>query len=93
MNIDFSKKAEQPNNLIMQKISDGEYIILNTTNENYYGLDKVGSDFYELLTGSDSIDSAIKKILKNYDVMPDNLIHDIKAFVNELLRYKLIELG
>jgi hypothetical protein len=77
---------------VMKRNVDEETLILNLDNENYYGLDAVGTRFLEVLLEASSIQQAYDVLLKEYDVDPETLQTDLKKLLNLLERNGIIEI-
>lgn len=70
----------------------GESVILNCKNEQYYGLDDVGTNMWTKLTSSPSIQSAYDALLAEYDVESDKLRTDLIELLEKLVAQGLIEI-
>lgn len=92
MGINFSSKLIQsPDTLI--NIIEGESVLLNLNNENYYGLDEVGTRMWELLTTSDSIRTAYERLLDEYDIDEDTLRSDLENLITRLISSGLADIS
>jgi len=91
MDIDFNSRIKFPSDVIVQQITEGESIILNTSTENYFGLDEIGTIFYNNLINSHNINEALENIYNTYEVEKDILNNDLKNFISELLKNDLLE--
>ncbi len=89
MSIDFSMRVEVPSDTLINTVGD-ESVLLNLSNEQYYGLDDVGSRMWAAITTSPSIQAAYEHLLGTYDVEADRLRQDLQAMVEELLQNGLI---
>ena len=92
MDISFSQKALIPEDVVFRDL-DGESVLLNLDNENYYGLDEVGTRIWHVLTTSNSIQEAYQTLLAEYDTTPEILRQDIIRLIDELTTQGLIELS
>ena len=90
--MNFTEKVTIPNTVFAQVVDD-EMVILDTQSENYFGLDAIGTDMWQILMDSHSVENLKKVMLEKYDVEEEVLEHDIKIFISELLKNKLITLG
>jgi len=77
--------------IIFQDIQD-ELIILNIKDENYLGLDNVGTRFWNILLNSSTTKDAYDKIMQEYDVEPNTLRTDLNSFISELIENKLVKI-
>ena len=90
--MDFTKKITIPKTVFVQRVDD-EMVIMDTQSENYFGLDAIGSQMWQILVKESSLKSLKKRILAMYEVEESVLERDIEIFVNELLKNKLITIG
>ncbi len=92
MNIDFNKRLVcSPETLV--SVVGGESVLLNLTNEQYFGLDHMGTEMWTALTSSESIQVAYDALLEAYDVDATLLKDDLEAFLENLLTHGLVEYG
>ena len=70
---------------------DGEGIILNLENEQYYGLDSTGTAFWNLFTALPSLDDVYTALQDEYQVDPLILKEDLIEFVTMLIEQGLVE--
>ncbi len=78
--------------VLMQDLA-GEAVLLNLNNEQYFGLDEIGTRMLEVLQESGSIAEASEVLVEEYDVEIERLKADLLKFVNELLAYELVEVS
>ena len=71
---------------------DGEAVLLNLVSESYFGLDEVGARMWQVLTTSESIETAHAQLLAEYEVEPERLRQDLLALVTQLAGHGLVEL-
>ena len=90
MTISFSDRVKVPDDVLISNLQD-ESVILNLDSERYYGLDSVGTRILSVLTTSDSIEAAYKKLIDEYDVDGDVLREDLLALVENLVEQGLIQ--
>ena len=89
--IAFSKQVVvAPDTLI--NIVGEEAVLLNLKNEQYYGLDPMGTHMWQALTSHASIQAAYEKLLDEYEVSPDVLRNDLKGLLEKLLAQGLVVL-
>ena len=69
---------------------DGEAVLLNLDNGQYYGLDEVGFRMYQLLVASNSVGDAYKALLEEYEIAPEQLCADLEALLVDLLKHGLV---
>ena len=69
---------------------EGETVLLNLHNENYYGLDDVGTRVWQLLHEHGDVEPLIATMLTEYDVGEATLRQDVEALIAELLEAGLV---
>ncbi|MCK0127575.1 PqqD family protein [Erythrobacter sp. F6033] len=79
-------------NALLEDMGD-EAVILNLNNERYYGLDKIGMNFWHWLNEEGDVDKALARAVKTYDIAPDVLKRDLGVFVVELHNAGLVTFG
>ncbi len=84
-----SRKVKVPSTVLMQAVGD-EAVLLNLANEQYYGLDEVGTRFWQVLTTSADTDTAVSRLIEEFDVAPNVLAADLDRFVDELVASGLL---
>lgn len=92
MDKSFSQKVSIPDDVLFRNL-DGESVLLNLENENYYGLDEVGTRMWDVLTTSTSIQAAYDTLLSEYEVAPEVLQRDINRLIEDLLEQGLVEIN
>jgi len=70
-----------------------ESVLLNLDNERYYGLDDVGTRMLFVLTSAESVQSAWKQLVDEYDVDSEVLRQDLVSLVERLLEQGLLEVS
>lgn len=89
--MDFNRKVRFPDTVFAQEV-DGEMVLLDMNSENYFGLDAVASDIWRLLQEGRTLQETEEALLQIYDVEPEQLRSDLKAFVGRLVDSKLATL-
>jgi len=90
--MNFTKKVRITDSVFTQVIDD-EMVILDTESENYFGLDSIGTVMWEQLRVNNSLEELAQYMLEHYDVQEGVLKEDIKTFVTNLVKNKLISIG
>ncbi len=90
MTIAFTSRVVVPGHVLVQQVA-GEAVLLNLQSERYFGLDGVGTRMWNLITTSDSIQSAYEALLSEYEVDADQLRRDVQNLVGNLLENGLLE--
>jgi len=84
-------RIKQSEEILFQDIED-ELIILNINDENYLGLDQVGTRMWNVLLNSNTTKHAYNQLLEEYDVEPNTLKKDLNNFINNLIENNLVKL-
>jgi hypothetical protein len=92
MSISFDSKVHIPDDVLVSEL-DGESVLLKLKSECYFGLDEIGTRFWERLVSSHSIGGAYEAVLAEFDVEPDQLRADMSELVDSLVEQGLIELA
>lgn len=91
MSISFAAKVVvSPDTLI--NVVGQESVLLNLKNEQYFGLDQMGTQMWQALATSDSIQAVYEKLLGEYDVSAEVLHRDLNNLLEKLLAHGLLEL-
>jgi hypothetical protein len=81
-----------PTQVMARRVSD-ETVILDLASGNYYGLDPVGSRFWQLLSEGQSPSAARDVLLAEYEVQREQLDQDLARLIQELQAKGLVSLG
>jgi len=90
--MNFTEKITIPSTVFAQVVDD-EMVIMDTQSENYFGLDAIGTQMWQILVENSALENLKIKILEMYDVEESVLKCDIEIFISELLKNKLITIG
>lgn len=69
---------------------NGEAVLLQLEAGMYYGLDPVGTRFWELLADHGELRKVHVQAVQEFDVAPDTLERDLLALVTELIDRRLL---
>ena len=69
---------------ILSSPMDKETVILNLKTGIYYGLDSVGTRFFELLKSTSDLGEVHRQLLSEFDVSADRLEADLLALSREM---------
>lgn len=86
-----SKVVYRRNADILSANVDDDLVMMSIQAGNYYNIGGVGTFIWELLAEPRSIDELVDGIMADYDVERERCAADVGAFVQELVRLKLIE--
>jgi hypothetical protein len=90
MNISLSDRVRLSSEALIRDF-DGESVILNLTDESYYGLDHIGTAIWKALIESDSLGDALSRLLVEFDVEEKKLTHDLLKLTGELSEKGILE--
>jgi hypothetical protein len=69
---------------------EGEAVLLNLANGQYYGLDENSYHMYNTLVSSSSVAAAYEALAQEYEVEPGQLRSDLDNFLAHLLENGLL---
>jgi hypothetical protein len=72
---------------------DGESVLLNLDSGTYFGLDEVGTRFWQLIERDERVDVALTTLEQEYDVPVDVLRADVERLVSALVEKGLMVPG
>jgi len=90
--IPFTMRVSVQTHVMVRRV-EGEAVLLNLSNERYYGLDEVGARMWTVLTSCSSIQEAYESLLAEYDVEPGQLRRHLEELVERLRENGLVEVG
>lgn len=70
---------------------DGEAVLLNLGNGQYYGMDENSYHMYKVLTSSSSVQAAFEALLQEYEIEPAKLKSDLDRFLAHLVENGLVK--
>jgi hypothetical protein len=76
---------------VIERLIDGEAVLLNTNNGIYYSLESAGCFIWELLDGARKISDIVACVCDEFDVPPGQALDDAKTLFEDLLREQLVE--
>ncbi len=82
--MDMDKKIAFAETIFAQEV-DGEMVLLDMGTENYFGLNGVGTDIWELLQTGKTLQETEDAMLEMYDVEAEVLHKELLALVQSLL--------
>lgn len=84
-----SRQVIQAPDVLLQNL-EGEAVLLNLANGQYYGLDENSFHMYQTLTSAESVDQAYERLLQEYQIEPEQLRADLERFLEGLLENGLL---
>ena len=77
--------------VLVQELN-GELVLLNLTNEEYFGLDDVGNVMWSALKETGSVQIAYDRLLEHYDVDPQVLKQDFLNLIEQFVEHDLVKI-
>ena len=87
----LNHKVNLKENILIQELA-GESVLLNLDREEYFGLDKMGTEMLSVLKESASIQIACDRLLQNYAVEPEEIRQDVLNLVEKLINHGLVKI-
>jgi hypothetical protein len=84
-----SRHVINPPDVLLQDLN-GEAVLLNLANGQYYGLDENSYHMYKTLVSAGSIQAAYEALSSEYEVEPGRLKADLDRFAAHLLENGLL---
>lgn len=84
-----TRQVVKSSNVLLQDLN-GEAVLLNLGNGQYYGMDENTFHMYKALISSPSIQSAYETLLQEYEIEPEKLREDLDKFLIHLLENGLV---
>ena len=78
-------------NVRIQRMPDGDAVLLHMGNEVYFGLDPIGTRIWDGLVSGDGLDDTIAALLDEYEVDPERLRRDVAELLGRLRDSGLVE--
>lgn len=70
---------------------EGEAVLLNLGNGQYYGMDENSYHMYKVLISSSSVQTAFEALLQEYEIEPAQLKSDLDRFLAHLVENGLVK--
>jgi hypothetical protein len=83
---------EVPEHVLARKTGE-EMVLLNLDNEQYYGLDEVGTRLWELLDGGSTFGDLVDTMLAEFEVDRPTLVADLSSILGDLEENGLVSRG
>lgn len=72
---------------------DGDKVMMNITNGNYYNLGQIGGRIWELIAAPVSVGEIVSALMTEYEVEQSQCEEQVFSFLKHLLDEKLILIG
>ena len=76
--------------ILFQKLGD-EAVILHLKSEQYFGLDLVGTRFWEIMTEKGNLEDTISVLLEEFEVDEATLRTDLEELISRLRAEDLLQ--
>lgn len=87
--LDDVSRLSVPDHVLSRTVAR-ETVLLNLDNEEYYGLDGVGTRLWELIEAGTTFGQAVEALLDEYGVEREALVADLTAITFDLQRNGLL---
>lgn len=85
----LSSRVRVNDDVLFQELN-GEGVLLNLKTGVYFGLDQVGTRFWQLLDQHTILSEILEALLTEYDVPQERCAQDLVALVADMENHKLI---
>jgi Coenzyme PQQ synthesis protein D (PqqD) len=89
MNESLPSAVAVPDSVLYQELEE-EAVLLNMSNQQYFGLNDVGAQMWRSLAEAGNIADAEALLLKVYEIEPPTLRSDLETLVRDLLKAGLL---
>jgi hypothetical protein len=87
----MSPTRVQPDDDVIYQALQNEMVLLNMKNQQYFGLDDVGSDMWKLLVEYGDVETVADRLSEEYDVDRLTVRKDLAVLVGRLLDAGLLK--
>ncbi len=77
---------------VLVRVFQNESVLLNLDSEFYHGLDDVGTQMWQAVTQSETIQDAYDLLQAEFEVDPEILKKDLNDFIDRLVQRGLVEI-
>ena len=89
MSATLESKIQAPEEVLFREL-DGEAVILHLESGKYFGLDKVGTHMWSLLSEHGQVEPAYQALLEHYEVEAERLQGDLLELIDKLAEQGLL---
>jgi hypothetical protein len=90
-NTDLPRRVKVSEEVLFQEI-EGEAVLLDLTNEQYFGLNKVGTRMWLLLSEEGEPTQVLTRLQREFKVDEETLKNDLSVLISELGQQGLISI-
>jgi hypothetical protein len=88
----FPARVQPADDVIYQALQD-EIVLLNMKDQQYFGLDDVGSDMWKLLVEYGDVETVADRLCAEYDVDGATVREDLGVLIGNLLTAGLLKIA
>lgn len=89
---DLAGAVRVADGVYIEKLPDGDSVLLSVGSDRYFGLDEVGTRMWEALTSTATVDAAVQLVLSDYDIDEDQVRNDVDEFLASLVDRGLVRI-
>ena len=86
-----SETAVRRRDGVLKQQSDGATVLLSMASGHYYALDEVGSEIWELIAESTTVEAVARALAERYDAPLEVLLSDVSELLAELADEQLLD--
>jgi len=90
--LSFPATVEPGDEVIFQALHN-EMVLLNMKSQEYFGLDDVGSEMWNLLVQHGDVETVVAILTERYNVDQETLRQDLVALIGRLMEAGLLKAG
>lgn len=87
--MDKNSILQRAENVTFEVVAD-EAILIDITTGTYFSLNEVGTEFWQMLDGEQTVAQHATAIASKYEVEPDMVVADLLELAEEMAKDKLI---
>jgi len=76
---------------VLYQVIDDELVLLNIANSQYYGLDPIGADMWNMLLEHRDADTVVSRVCEKYEVDEATARCDLQALIQSLRELGLVK--
>ncbi|XPV69514.1 MAG: PqqD family peptide modification chaperone [Halarcobacter sp.] len=86
-------KILKRNDDLLSSEMDSELVMMDLELNNYYGLNKIGKDIWELLENDLTLEELCNKLIEKYEVSFEQCNEDISPFIEKLEKLNIVKVS
>jgi len=72
---------------------DGEVLMLNVVNEEYYNLTGTAKIIWDILANKTTLKDIVNKLANQYEISTEDCLTDVKSFLEKLINKGIVEIS